>query len=60
MRDKIYYDIKRSTYTYTLWDIKFYFSSIFYLKKFKNEVKNYISKENQKLKVKYKLIPFIW
>lgn len=55
MRDKIYYDIKTSTYSYTLWNIKFYFSSKFYLHKFKNEIENYISKENQKLKIKYKL-----
>lgn len=55
MRDKIYYDIKTSTYSYTLWNIKFYFSSKFYLHKFKNEIENYISKENQKLKIKFKL-----
>ena len=55
MRDKIYYDIKEATYFYTIYNIRLYFSSKFYMNKYKNEVEGYINREAQKIKVKYKL-----
>lgn len=55
MRNKIYYDIKEATYFYTIYNIRLYFSSKFYMEKYKNEIEGYINKEAQKLKIRYKL-----
>ena len=54
MRDKIYYNIKETTYFYTIYNIRLYFSSKFYMKKYKNEIEGYINKEAQKIKIKYR------
>lgn len=55
MRNKIYYDIKEATYFYTIYNIRLYFSSKFYMEKYKNEIEGYINKEAQKIKIRYKL-----
>lgn len=55
MRNKIYYNIKEATYFYTIYNIRLYFSSKFYMEKYKNEIEGYINKEAQKIKIRYKL-----
>lgn len=50
----IYYDIDKSPYIYENIYFTFYFSSQFYKNKFINEVYNYTSNEQDKLKVKFK------
>ena len=50
----IYYDIDKSPYKYETVYFDFYFSSQFYLNKFKREVYDYIDIEQNKLKVKFK------
>lgn len=49
----VYLDIEESDYTFQTNGMLFYFSSLFYLKKFKESVKN-IKEENLKLENKYK------
>lgn len=50
----IYYDIDKSPYKYETVYFDFYFSSQFYLNKFKREVYEYIDIEQNKLKVKFR------
>lgn len=50
----IYYDINKSPYVYKTVYFDFYFSSQFYLNKFKREVYEYIDIEQNKLKVKFR------
>lgn len=50
----IYYDLDNSPYTYELNNFKFYFSSKFYLEKFKDKLIGYIQIENERIKTKYK------
>lgn len=50
----IYYDINKSPYVYETVYFDFYFSSQFYLNKFKREVYDYIDLEQNKFKVKFK------
>lgn len=50
----IYYDIDKSPYKYESVYFTFYFSSQFYLNKFKREVYDYIDLEQSKLQVKFK------
>lgn len=50
----IYYDINKSPYVYKTVYFDFYFSSQFYLNKFKREVYDYIDIEQYKLKVKFR------
>lgn len=52
----IYYNLDETEYTYTYDDLKFYFSSIKYLEKFKNNYINYIKNETLKLNSKFKCI----
>lgn len=46
-------DLKNSKYIYKKGNFSFYFSSEFYLKKFKEEVKEFVPFENQKIVAKY-------
>lgn len=48
----IYYDITKSPYVFSTSFFDFYFSSQFYLNKFKREVYNYVDTEQNKIKVK--------
>lgn len=50
----IYYDLNESTYILKYNDIELYFSSKFYMNKFKSEIDSYIRNESFKLKAKYK------
>ena len=50
----IYNDINESTYNFKYKDIVFYFSSKFYLEKFKNEYNSFLKEETDKLKIKFK------
>ena len=54
-RNGIELNIEESKYFYTYKGLTFYFSSIFYLKKFEREIKNYIDSETKKLYNKYKV-----
>lgn len=51
----IYLDIEESEYFYKKYGYTFYFSSLKYLEKFKNNVDNYIKENNLKLKDRYKI-----
>ena len=46
-------NLKESSYSYDFLGLKFYFSSEFYLEKFKTEVQNYISLESLKITNRY-------
>ena len=48
-------DLKLSKYSYSFHNFTFYFSSNFYLEKFKNNVEDYIFLEKLKLKNRYKI-----
>ena len=50
----IYNDIDESIYNIEIGDMKFYFSSQFYLEKFKNEYETYLKEETDKLRIKFK------
>ena len=49
----IYYDINKSPYVYKTLYFDFYFSSQFYMNKFKSNYSTYIQNETDKLKVKF-------
>lgn len=51
----IFYELEKSPYIYNFKNITFYFSSMFYLEKFKNEVDNYIKNEEFRFFQRYKL-----
>lgn len=51
----IYHNLNETTYKYELDELIFYFSSEFNLKRFKNNVKDYVDLENFKLMNKYRL-----
>lgn len=51
----IYLDLKESEYLFTLNNVNYYFSSILYLEKFKENVKDFVKNETMKLKQKYKI-----
>lgn len=51
----IFYELEKSLYIYNFKNITFYFSSMFYLEKFKNEVDNYIKNEELRFFQRYKL-----
>lgn len=53
MDNVIYYDISESVYSFTYDNLTFYFSSNFYLEKFKKEYVSYIKNETLKLSHKY-------
>lgn len=52
----VYKDISQSMYHYKYDKLDFYFSSYFYLEKFKKLVPNYIKDETMKLQIKYKCL----
>ena len=54
-KNGIYNNLDESVYFYDYLEIRFYFSSTFYLKKFINNLENYINNEIEKLNVKYKV-----
>lgn len=54
----IYNNIEESTYYYKYDELKFYFSSQFYLNKFKKEYLNYLKDEEIKMQLKYKCIVY--
>ena len=51
----VYYDLEKSPFTYEINNIKFYFSSKFYLEKFKKSIDNYLMVENYRFTQRYKL-----
>ncbi len=51
----IYTDINESDYSYEFKDLKFFFSSQFYMKKFDNNVRKYIDIQKQILYNKYRI-----
>lgn len=52
----IYLNLKESDYYINLGGLKFYFSSEFYLKKFKVNVLTYVTQEKMKFYAKYKIM----
>lgn len=51
----VYLELKESEYTYQFENVTFFFSSKLYLEKFKEEVKQYVDFQEQKLKSAYKI-----
>ena len=51
----IFYDLKDSTYLYEVDNIKFYFSSKFYLHNFIQKLDDFIKNEEMKFLVNYKI-----
>lgn len=51
---KIYNDINESIYVFKYDNMVFYFSSKFYLEKFKKEYNEFLKDETMKLKIKYR------
>ena len=58
-KNGIYNDLNESTYKMELLGVTFYFSSEFYLNKFKNNVINFINQEKEKLFTRYGVNLFI-
>lgn len=54
-KNGIEFDLKQSKYIYKIGDFTFYFSSEFYLKKFKNELFEFDEMERSKFLAKYKI-----
>ena len=54
MNKIVYNDINESDYVVTYNDLKFYFSSQFYQKKFVDEYINFIKEESDKLRIKFR------
>lgn len=52
---KIYLNLEESEYKCEYCNIEFYFSSKFYLEKFKTGLQQFIDEETRKLKIRYKL-----
>lgn len=52
----IYWNLEESVYIYKFEGIEYYFSSMFYLDKFKNNVEKFIEEESTKLEIKYKIL----
>lgn len=52
----IYWNLEESEYSFKFEGIEYYFSSIFYLNKFKNNVERFITDETTKLEIKYKIL----
>lgn len=53
MRSIIYNDLNDSDYTFQYNNLTFYFSSRFYLEKFKNSFIEFLKTENDKLNIKF-------
>lgn len=56
MRSIIYYNIEESKFLFKHEDLTFYFSSLFYLNKFKKEYEKYLNVNKDKLKLKYDVL----
>ena len=54
----IYYDLNESDFTFSYDRLTFYFSSRYYLNKFKSMYVNYIKQETLKLSSRYKCIVY--
>lgn len=54
-RNGVELNLEESIYKYNYKGLTFYFSSMFYLKKFEKEVKNYIDNESKKMYNKFKV-----
>ena len=52
-------DLNESNYVLDLYGFRFYFSSKFYLRKFKNGVISFVNLENSKLRNRYKIPIFL-
>lgn len=52
----IYYNLNESIYSFNYNNLKFYFSSKFYLNKFKNNYIGYLETETLKLQSKYRCL----
>lgn len=50
----IYLNLKESPFVYEKYGIKFYFSSEFYRKKFRDCARQFVDEENMKLEVRFK------
>ena len=53
---KIYYDLTESTYRLDYKRFTFYFSSKFYIDKFKKELDNFVNIEDKKIYSKYRVM----
>lgn len=53
-KSEIFYNLHESPYIYKTKRFNFYFSSEFYLNKFKDNVYKYVEQENRKLDIKFK------
>lgn len=51
----VYLDIYESDYYFDFDGVRYYFSSQFYLKKFKDNIINYVNENSIKLKLRYKI-----
>lgn len=49
----VYKDIQKSTFSFKVNNLTFYFSSEFYLNNFKKKMADYLNTESIKLKIKY-------
>lgn len=52
----IFLNLNESTYKYKIYDLKFYFSSMFYMEKFIKNVEKYVETENMKLSNRTNLV----
>lgn len=50
---RVIYDVEKSTYWTKIGNLKFYFSSVFNLRRFTNNYKYYVEEEHNKMKAKY-------
>lgn len=51
---EIFYNLEDSPYIYKSKNFNFYFSSEFYLNKFKDNIYKYVEEENRKLDIRFK------
>lgn len=58
MANIVCYELEDSPFFFRIDDFMFYFSSNFYLEKFKKEYPEYLRNETLKLNVKYKMIVY--
>lgn len=58
MANMVYYELDNTPFFLRINDFMFYFSSNFYLEKFKNTMEEYLKIETLKLNSKYKMIVY--
>ena len=58
MANMVYYELDNTPFFLRIKDFMFYFSSNFYLEKFKNTMEEYLKIETLKLNSKYKMIVY--